>query len=190
MKSMRQEIQLDRSKLLSRGGWGNADVFLSDAPAEWAERSEPVVVKDFAPRPFWLRWTWGVWMIRRELAAYRALAGLSSVPRVVGVIDVLAFALEYRPGERLSRALAGVVPPQFVDELEDAIASMHVRGVVHLDLRHRSNILAGDDGHPVLLDFASSLVFRPGSFAYRFIRPWFARVDLAALEKWRVRVRG
>jgi hypothetical protein len=182
MRPSRQELEASRFETLNRGGWGNADVYLSRIAGE------PVVVKDFAARAAWLRWTWGVWMNRRELAAYRRLAGMRAVPGVVGEVDAFAFALEYRPGERLSRALAGVVSPDFAAELDAAIGEMHSRGVVHLDLRHRSNVLAGVDGHPVLLDFASSLVFAVGGFAARWILPWLARLDRAAAEKWRRRL--
>jgi hypothetical protein len=182
MNLTRQELESGRSKILSRGGWGNPDVYLSELAEGHA------VVKDFAPRSVWVRWTWGVWMTRRELAAHRRLEGVRAVPQVLGGVDALAFALEYRPGEVLSRSLAGVVSRDFVTELEAGIAAMHERGVVHLDLRHRSNVLAGDDGHPVLLDFASALCFRPGGWAQRWIMPWFARFDRQALAKWRVRL--
>ena len=52
----RRRIDIDRGTLatrtrsvLSRGGWGNADVLLVET------ETGPVVVKDFAPRGAWLR---------------------------------------------------------------------------------------------------------------------------------------
>ena len=65
---------------------------------------------------------------------------------------------------------------------------MHERGVAHLDLRHRSNILAGEDGHPVLLDFASAICFRRGGWGARLLLPWLARIDRGALAKWEARL--
>jgi RIO-like serine/threonine protein kinase len=148
----------------------------------------PVVVKDFAPRARWLRATLGRWLVARELRAYRALAGHPSVPRLVGRMGPFAFAVEHRPGRRLSRARAGELPPDFVDRLEQAVRAMHARGVVHLDLRHRSNVLADASGAPVLIDFASAVCLRPGRWPDRWLLRALARLDEAALAKWRAKL--
>jgi len=148
------------------------------------------VVKDFALRGPLVRWLLGPFLVWRELRAYRALEGHPDVPRLLGRIDGLAFAMEYRPGRKMSRRLSGVLPADFLPRLEVAIRGMHARGVAHLDLRHRSNVLADAAGRPVLIDFASALCFRPGSLGARWLLPVFARFDLRALEKWRARVGG
>ncbi len=169
-------------RVLHRGASRNPDVLLARG-----DRG-PVVVKDFAPRSRWVRAWLGPWLQRRELRAYRALAGHPSVPRLLGELDALAFVVEYRPGERLSRRLRERVRPQFLAELSAAIGEMHRRGVVHLDLRHRSNVLVGEDGRPVLIDFASAVCLRPGGLAARLLLPRLARFDRRALEKWRARL--
>jgi hypothetical protein len=181
---------LDRERLaratvgvLNRGNRRNPDVLLV------RDGEREVVVKDFAPRDRWVRATIGRWITGREIRAYRRLAGHPSVPRLLGRIDALAFAVEYRPGRRMSRRLATEVSPGFVEELEDAIRGLHARGVVHLDLRHRTNVLEGEDGHPVLIDFASAVCFRPGGPGARWILPLLARIDLRALRKWKERLR-
>ncbi len=168
---------------LSRGRWGNPDVLLVELGGA------PVIVKDFAPRSALVRVLLGRWLTRRELRAYRVLADHPAVPRLLGSIDGLAFAVEYRPGTRLSRALAPSIGPDFVAELGSAVRGLHARGVVHLDLRHRSNVLLGRDGRPVLIDFASALCFEPGGLVARLLLPWLARVDLRACRKWEVRLR-
>jgi hypothetical protein len=178
----RKNLRSRTLEVLSRGGWGNPDVLL----VRGAEG--PVVVKDFAPRSALVRLCFGRWLTRREQRAYRALEGHPAVPRLLAPVDALAFTLEYRPGELLSRSLAGRVPTAFLDELREAVVAMHRRGVVHLDLRHRSNLLAGEDGHPVILDFASALCFRPGGWLARWLIPWVARIDLGALRKWEARL--
>jgi predicted Ser/Thr protein kinase len=178
----RADLAARTVEVLSRGGWGNPDVFLVECAGGL------VVVKDFRPRSWWLRWTWGAWANRREARAYRALEGLASVPRLLGRLDRHAFVLEYRAGTQLSRSLVLTVPREFISELTGAVSQMHARGVVHLDLRHRSNVLAGEDGHPVLLDFASALCFRPGGWFARWALPWLARIDLGALHKWDLRL--
>jgi hypothetical protein len=146
--------------------------------------SRTVVVKDFAPRGGWVRRFFGPWIVRRELRAYRLLDGVPGVPRVLGRVDACAFVLEYRPGEMLTRALRGRVGPDFLTRLRATVAAMHERGVLHGDLRHRSNVLAGVDGEPVVLDLATSICFRPGGWAARRLLPRLSWIDWQAVEKW------
>jgi len=167
---------------LHRGGGRNPDVLLVDLG------DRQVVVKDFSPRARWLRTTWGRWSLRRELRAYRALAGLDCVPRPLGRLDALAFVVEYRPGRRMSRRLAGELPPGFPARLEAAVRDMHARGVVHLDLRHRSNVLVDAHGDPVLIDFASAICLRPDRWLGRLLLGWLAPIDRRAVAKWRQRL--
>jgi hypothetical protein len=178
----RAEIGSRHLRTLSRGGWGNADVLLLRG------EGAPIVVKDFAPRRGWVRATFARRLVRREQKAYRALSGMASVPRLLGSVDELGFALEYRPGRRLSREIARRLPEGFLEELRGAVETMHRRGVVHLDLRHRGNILAGDDGRPVLLDFASSLCVPPGGALARLCLPLLSWIDRRALRKWERRL--
>lgn len=178
----RREVQGRTVALLNRGRWGNPDVLLIDAPMG------RVVIKDFAPRGFIVRRFVGPWLLRREELAYRRLQGVEAVPRLIGRLDTAALVFEYRPGVLLSRSLRGRLPDLFLVELEEAIGEMHRRGIVHLDLRHRSNVLAGDDGHPVLLDFASAVRFDPRFRGGRFLLGLLSWIDRRALEKWRVRL--
>lgn len=188
-REMREETIPSRAALearlvarLQHGRWNAPDVLVVSSLAG------PVVVKDFAPRPAWLRETLGRFLIWRELRAYRALQGHPTVPRLLGRLDAFAFVIEYRPGERMTREVTDLVAPEFVASLERAVRMMHARGVAHLDLRHRSNVLVGEDGEPILIDFASALCFHPGGVAARWLLPLFARYDLRAVEKWRQRL--
>ena len=168
-----------RQDVLHRGGWGNPDVLLIEHDAQH------FVVKDFAPRGRFVRRVLAPILLRQEARAYRVLDGVPGVPKLLGQLDANALILEYRPGVLLSRALAGTLRPEFLDELESAIQEMHRRGVVHLDLRHRSNILAGEDGHPVLIDFASALRFNPNRIWGRIAVSLIGWIDRRALAKWR-----
>jgi predicted Ser/Thr protein kinase len=183
------EPPLDRASLatvstilLQRGGTRSADVLLVE------RGGQRIVVKDFGRRPRWLRETLGRWLVRRELRAYRALAGHRFVPKLIGRVDAHAFAIEYRPGRRLSRRLVGSLPPRFLDHLEEAVRGMHASGVVHLDLRHRSNVLVDERGEPVLIDFASALCLRNDRAMGRALHRLLARLDRRALEKWRAKL--
>jgi hypothetical protein len=171
-----------RVTVLQAGGWRRPDVVLVPTGGS------PVVVKDFTPMAGPIRLTFGRWLAARELRAYRSLAGLRHVPRLLGRLDADAFVLEHRPGQRLSRQLAGSIPRDFMSRLEGAVRAMHARGVVHLDLRHRSNVLVDAGGEPVLIDFASALCLRARGRLGRGLLAWLARVDEGALAKWRVRL--
>jgi serine/threonine protein kinase len=111
------------------------------------------------------------------------------VPNFLGEIDALAFALEYRPGRRLTRSAFKILPRDFADGLRTAIDGLHERGVAHLDLSHRSNVLIGQDSRePVLIDFGSAICLEPGGLAARILLPWLRRVDQRAFRKWRAKI--
>jgi len=169
-------------RVLSPGARFQADVFLVEGP------QGPVVVKDYCGRGRLIAWTIGRWLCAREVRAHRLLAGVPVVPELIGPVDRFAFALAYRPGEMLSRSLRGRLPDGFMAELEAGVDAIHARGVVHLDLRHRSNVLAGEDGRPVVLDFASAVCPGRRSRLARWIVAQLGRFDRRALDKWRARI--
>ena len=176
----RPQLETLPRRTLNLGGPRNPDVYLVESPD-----GDAWVLKDFAGKAAWVRWTVGRWITRREGRAWSLLSDHPAVPTFVGFVDPLALLVEYRPGRRMSRKLAGALPAHFVDELGDAVDEMHRRGVVHLDLRHRTNVLADADDRPVLIDFGSAWVFHPGSLAARLLLPLLARVDRGAVRKWR-----
>ena len=167
---------------LQQGAGRKPDVLLFAFPAG------AVVVKDFGERARWLRATLGRWLIARELRAYVALAGHPNVPRVLGRIGAYAFAVEHRPGRPLSRQRAAELPADFLAQLDVAVRGLHRRGVVHLDLRHRSNVLVDARGAPVLIDFASAVCLAPDRWPQRWLLRALARIDEAALAKWRAKL--
>lgn len=173
----RSDLEASPRRLLNRGRAWNPDVWLVDRD------DDTFVWKDFSARGAAVRWFWGPWSTRREVRAYRALAGHRAVPKLLAAVDPLSFAVAYRPGRPLSRRVRRHLRPEFFDALAADVAAMHERGVVHLDLRHRSNILVDAEGRPILIDFGSALCLRPGGLACRVL----AVFDRRAVRKWRDR---
>ena len=172
----RADLAASQRECLSRGGARSPDVWRVEVDGQ------SMVVKDFAPRGALVRATLGRWITAREARAWRILDGHPAVPRFLGQIDALAFAVEYRPGHYLTRSLT--VDAEFLPRLEAAVEGMHERGVVHLDLKHRDNVLEGEDGRPVLIDFGSAFVFEPGGLLARILLPLLAAIDRSAVRKW------
>jgi len=169
---------------LERGRRLSPDVWLVDSEAG------RVVVKDFAARGLLVRGLLGPWFVRHECRIYRRLEAHPAVPRLLGRIDALAFAIEHRGGVRFSRRRPWTFSQEFGTRLDACVRQLHALGVVHLDLRHRSNVRAGIDGAPVLIDFGSALGFRPGGLAQRFALPLLGLADRWAVRKWRRRLPG
>ncbi len=169
--------------VLHRGRRGNPDVWLADSDRGL------VVVKDYAARPRWLRATLGRLALRRELRAYAALAGHPNIARCHGRLDRDALVLEHRAGPRLSARRPWTFSPEFFAAAERAVAAMHARGVLHLDLGHRSNLRADLSGEPLLIDFASALTLAPASAAARGLLRALGWFDRRAVRKWARRMR-
>jgi serine/threonine protein kinase len=144
------------------------------------------MVKDVRRRSIFLRWTLGLWLIHKEWKIYSRLKGLKGIPRPVGRIDPFAFAMEYIPGKAVGRD--ETLSPSFFSELERVLREVHSRGVVHMDLRHKGNILVSEKGEPFLIDFNSSFSFREKGILKRFLFPLFQWVDVGGLLKLKERV--
>jgi tRNA A-37 threonylcarbamoyl transferase component Bud32 len=164
---------------LVRGVGAKADVL------EVAVDDGRVLVKDYAARGPWVR-SLGRLQIRREVAAYRWLAGVPGVPVFVGRIDPFALAIEWIEGEQL--AFAAVAPgdgARHVSRLRAILDAIHRRGVVHNDLRGRENVLLQRDGELAVVDFAGAMRLRPGGLAHRLFFRVLALTDEAAFLKWK-----
>jgi serine/threonine protein kinase len=143
------------------------------------------MVKDVRKRHWFLRWTLGLWLIQQEWKVYSRLKGVSGIPQPVERIDRFAFAMEYISGKAVGRD--EMLSPSFFSELERVLREVHSRGVVHLDLRHKGNILVSDDGKPYLIDFNSSFSFKEGGMLRRLFFPLFRWVDYGGLLKLKER---
>jgi hypothetical protein len=144
-----------------------------------------LMVKDVGRRNLFLRWTLGLWLIHKEWKIYSRLKGLKGIPQPLERIDRFAFAMEFIPGVPIERGKT--IPPSFFSDLDQVLKAVHSRGVVHMDLRHKGNILVSDKGEPFLIDFNSSFSFREKGILRRFLFPLFQWVDVGGLLKLKER---
>jgi RIO-like serine/threonine protein kinase len=145
-----------------------------------------LMVKDVRRKSFPVRWSLGLWLIHKEWKIYSRLLGVEGVPMPIERIDRLAFAMEYVPGRPIERG--ETLPDTFFQDLERILKELHSKGVVHMDLRHKGNILVSESGKPILIDFNSSFSFHEKGLLRRFLFPLLRWVDYGGLLKLKQRV--
>ena len=175
----REEIEKG-SVHLTKGNFGKPD--LNRVEVE----GHSLMVKDVRKRNFFLRWTLGLWLIQKEWKIYSRLIGMKGIPQPIERIDRFAFSMEFISGRPLSRREA--LPPSFFSNLEQVLKDLHARGVVHLDLRHKGNILVSERGEPFLIDFNSSFAFKEGGILRCYLFPLLRWVDYGGLLKLKKRI--
>lgn len=146
-------------------------------------------IKDYHSRGFLFKSLFGRWLIAREFEIYKKLQGINGIPDVYKLLDKDAFILEYIEGKDCSNFDRGSLPEEFFIRLRNLIDDIHLHGVVHCDLKKRTNIIITKEYQPFLIDFAAS--FTKGS-RFNFIRNWFYKQfyqdDLNAIAKLKKKV--
>jgi predicted Ser/Thr protein kinase len=151
-----------------------------------AWRGERVVVKDWRAASLLLR-PHARRCLAREWRALTALAGLPGVPRALARLPG-AIVVSDLDGEPLAhQRLRHDTRQAFFAALLARVDQMHARGVAHLDLRQRRNVVCGADGQPGLLDFEAALVVDPARVWGRFALFWGRKVDRLAILKLKAR---
>jgi serine/threonine protein kinase len=176
---MRREAIEKRLVCLTQGTFGKPDLNQVDV------EGRSFMVKDVRRKSFFIRWTLGVWLIHKEWRIYSRLAGMKGIPQPVERIDRFAFAMEFIPGRSVLRG--ELLPSSFFSDLERVLGEVHRKGVVHMDLRHKGNILVSEKGEPFLIDFNSSFAFREKGFLRRYLFPLLRWVDYGGLLKLKKR---
>lgn len=90
-------------------------------------------------------------MTRREVGNLRRCEGIRGVPQVLQRTDANSYLYEYIEGSSLDSKPA--LPEDFFERLLSVLQQVHARGLAHLDLHKRGNILLGDDGGAYIIDF-------------------------------------
>jgi hypothetical protein len=149
-----------------------------------------LAVKDYSARPRFIRATLGRWLVGREVAAYRAAAGLAEIPPLLGRLGPYAFAMTWIDATPLSRLHDRRVDAAVFDRLERALDRLHGRGVALGDLHHR-DVLVSEAGDVFVVDFATAWTAPAGCGRIRqSIFRRFAEQDRLAAARLRARFTG
>jgi len=175
----RKEIK-ERSVRLTKGHFGKPDLNQVEVGGL------SLMVKDVGEKKVFLRWTLGLWLIHKEWKIYSRLVGIKGIPRPIERIDRFAFATEFIAGRPIPRGEP--LPSTFFPDLEKVLREVHARGVVHMDLRHKGNILISEKGEPFLIDFNSSFAFKESGILRRYLFPLLRWVDYGGLLKVKKRI--
>jgi hypothetical protein len=141
------------------------------------------VAKDYRACTALYRWTVGAWNLRRERSALARLAGIDGVPTIEARVGRWILVMTHLRGNDLGKTRRRFQTPEFFDAFSRLVDEMHARGVVHLDLRQRRNVLVRPGGLPGVVDFGSALCLKPGS---RLVT-WLAAIDRSGVLKYKRR---
>jgi RIO-like serine/threonine protein kinase len=146
----RHEADVKGRVLRDKGG------FLSPVVSVVDHEGRPAVLKDYRKKNAVTRGLLAPSLVRREFAVLRHLEGVPGIPKAYAIVEKRALLLEYVEGRTINKFRAGELPDRVFERLSETVRAMHDRGVVHLDLRQRKNILIAGE-QPWLIDFASAL---------------------------------
>jgi hypothetical protein len=164
--------------------WTKADVLLHDLDGA------RVALKDYGGRPLVVRHTVGRWLVRREVRAYEAAAGVDGIPRFHGRAGAFALVTEWVDARPLADLEPGDAPRGWAERLAAIVDALHARGVALGDL-HSRDVLIDAAGRVHVVDLATALAVgtRPGP-----LRRWlFERLsdqDRVAVARMRARHAG
>jgi len=130
--------------------------FLSPVVSVVDHDGRPAVLKDYRRKNAVTRGLIAPSLVKREFAVLRHLEGLPGIPKAYAIVDKRALLIEYIEGRTINKFKAGELPDAVYERLAALVRAMHARGVVHLDLRQRKNILIAGE-QPWLIDFANAL---------------------------------
>ena len=124
---------------------------------------------------FPMRWA-GRFLTHRESHFYQRLGGVRHVPGWLGLVEgrLIGFAHVFVEGRPMSEIPDAQLDGPFFDDLQNALRSLHDRGIAYIDLNKPQNVIVGDeDRRPYLIDFQISYDAKSG--LKRFLLPGIIR---------------
>jgi hypothetical protein len=181
-KVTREEIEHLVAEIYPSSSFGKPDLKLIQKDGDLA------IVKDYQRTPFVFRSTIGAWLIGREYKFHRKLVGIKGVPRVHQKLDKYANVFEYIDARPIERSDHDILVDRFFEKLRMRIERIHTRGIVHLDLSHKGNILVSKGGEPVIIDFNSGFYVGNGYIGRKVLFPLLKRIDYYGILKLKKRL--
>lgn len=121
--------------------------------------------------------------LEREYLAYRRLQGVEGVPACYGMLAKKYLMMDFVDGVPFREASWQDRDHWFADLLK-IIQSFHARGVSHGDLKSKSNLIAGRDGKPYVIDFGTTFVHKDGFHPINnYLFEYSKRLDINAWVK-------
>lgn len=152
--------------------------FLSPVVSVVIHEGRPAVLKDYRAKNAVTRNVLAPVLVRREYGILKHLEGIPGIPRVYKVVEKRALLVEYVEGKTIGKFKAGELPDVVYERLCETVRAMHRRGVAHLDLRQKKNIVIAGE-RPYLVDFANACKGR--------LAKSFRAVDESGLLKFKQR---
>jgi hypothetical protein len=130
-----------------------------------------VALKDYRPRPWWVRLAVGRGLVARETAAYEAARGIAGVARFLGRLGPLCLATEWVDGRPLREWAGEELPGGVFEKLRATLDRLHEAGIALGDVHHR-DVLVEASGRVTLVDLATAVTLgdRPGAMRSRIFR--------------------
>jgi predicted Ser/Thr protein kinase len=102
--------------------------------------------------------------LERENSAYQRMHGVVGVPASYGFLDKQFLVMEFIDGIAYRQAKWPNEEDRtaWFDQLLSIIQTFHARGVSHGDLKSKTNLIAGVDGKPYIIDFGTTFIHKDG----------------------------
>jgi predicted Ser/Thr protein kinase len=121
--------------------------------------------------------------LEREYAAYQRLQGVAGVPACYGLLAGRYLLMEFIDGTAYREASWQDRDVWFCGLLE-VIRAFHARGVSHGDLKSKSNIIAGYNHKPYVIDFGTTFLHKDGFHPINnYLFEYGKRLDINAWVK-------
>lgn len=102
--------------------------------------------------------------LEREYAAYQKLSGVVGVPACYGLLNQKYLVMQFIDGTpyRHGQWADEETRTDWFAQLLAIIQAFHARGVSHGDLKSKTNLIAGADGKPYVIDFGTAFIHKDG----------------------------
>ncbi|MBI3187367.1 MAG: hypothetical protein HYZ31_05765, partial [Gammaproteobacteria bacterium] len=107
-----------------------------------------------------VRW-FHIRMLQHELAVYKKLENFAAVPKCYGLLNQQYLVLQYIHGLPI-RQTRPRDEQRYFARMFEIIGAMHKRGVAHMDLKKKDNLLVVDGNEPCVIDFGTAVIYQPG----------------------------